>query len=436
MNPAPVAAAPEPQRLMSLDMLRGFDMFWILGADAFVYALNRLSQTAPTRFLATQLDHAEWEGFHFYDLIFPLFVFIMGVSTVYSLTKIIAREGRAAAVKRVVLRGVLLFVIGILYSGGFTNPWPDLRLMGVLNRIALCYLAGGLLFCWCRPRVLVGLAVALLLGYWALLRCVPIRDIQLEKTHLAERAGQAGDTALAAEFRAAGGSSSVNPSAIPNSPVWAATEKMFTATTNRVTGRYDMGLNVANHFDFEYLPARKYDLFWDPEGLLSTLPAIVTGLLGIFAGLFIRHPGFNDQQKVRGLLIAGAVSVVLGFLWGTQFPVIKKIWTSSYVLVAGGYSALLLGTFYWIVDVKKWQAWGRPFLWIGMNPITLYLASNLMGGGGFLKLANRFAGGSVRQFLNAHVATGCGDLVVCVIGISLFVWFARFLYHRKIFLRL
>src|SRR5262245_25114186 len=154
MNDTTIAAAvpaPESQRLMSLDALRGFDMFWILGADSFVYALHETSQSAPTKFLATQLDHAEWVGFHFYDLIFPLFVFMMGVSTVFSLTKIIEREGRAAAVKRVCVRGVLLFVLGLIYSGGLTNAWPDMRLMGVLNRIALCYTFGGLLFIFCTP---------------------------------------------------------------------------------------------------------------------------------------------------------------------------------------------------------------------------------------------------------------------------------------------
>src|ERR1700743_919141 len=117
----PETAAPESDRLMSLDAWRGFDMFWILGADSFVYALHETSRTAPTKFLATQLDHAEWTGFHFYDLIFPLFVFMMGVSTVFSLTKIIEREGRAGAVKRVLKRGVLLLIVALIYSGGFTN---------------------------------------------------------------------------------------------------------------------------------------------------------------------------------------------------------------------------------------------------------------------------------------------------------------------------
>src|SRR2546425_9427298 len=126
-------------RLMSLDALRGFDMFWIIGADSLVTALNRMSKSGPTEFLANQLEHAEWEGFHFYDLIFPLFVFMVGVSMVFSLTKTIEQAGRAEALKRVFRRGILLFLIGIFYSGGFTSPWPDIRLMGVLNRIALAY---------------------------------------------------------------------------------------------------------------------------------------------------------------------------------------------------------------------------------------------------------------------------------------------------------
>src|ERR1700691_3676093 len=110
--------AAASQRLMSVDALRGFDMFWIIGADSLVYALNRMSHSRPTEFLATQLDHADWDGFHFYDLIFPLCVFLMGVSTVFSLTKIIQTEGKAGAVKRIFRRSVLLFILALVYSGG------------------------------------------------------------------------------------------------------------------------------------------------------------------------------------------------------------------------------------------------------------------------------------------------------------------------------
>jgi predicted acyltransferase len=359
---------------------------------------------------------------------------MVGASIVFSLTKLINESGRVGAIGRVLRRGLLLFVIGIIYSGGFTNPWPDLRLMGVLNRIALAYTATGLLFCCFKPRILVGICVGLLIGYWALLSFVPIRDIQLEKMNLATLVEQTGDARLAAQFREAGPASTINPSTIKNSPVWAATKEMYAATTNRVTGKYEMGYNVANHFDFEHLPGKKWDLFWDPEGILSTLPAIATCLLGLFAGLILQSPTFGNDQKLFWLFGAGAACVALGWLWGLQFPVIKKIWTSSYVLVAGGYSALLLGAFYLVVDVWKYQKWCQPFVWMGMNAITIYLVKNFLGGT-FSKLSARLVGGDIKLWFDEHIARGLGDMIISIVGLLLAFWLVRFLYQRKIFLR-
>ena len=414
---------------MSVDALRGFDMFWIIGAEALVHALYSMRKTPLLEAVARQLEHAEWEGFRFYDCIFPLFVFIVGVSLVFSLTKTIEQVGRTEAIKRIFRRSFLLFVIGIIYSGGVTSPWPDIRLMGVLNRIALAYFFAGLLFCFFQPRALVAIAVAILAGYWALVTFTPVRNIQLTKPALAELADKTGDAQTAALFKAEG-----NPSAIKNSPAWAAAEKMFYATTNRVTGKFDKGLNVVNHFDFLYLPARKYDVFFDPEGILSTFPAVVTCLLGVFAGLLLRHQALPDRQKVVWLIAFGAASVALGWLWNFQFPVIKKIWTSSYVLVAGGYSAMLLGVFFLVVDVWQKRTWCQPFVWMGMNSITIYLASNFIGG--FRKLAARLVGGDVKTFLDQHVTEGFGELMIAVVGLLLAFWFVRFLYQRKVFLRL
>jgi len=138
---------PSRQRLMSVDALRGFDMLWIIGAEYFVTGLAQMSESKVFGFLAGQLRHKDWAGFAFYDLIFPLFVFLVGVSLVFSLSKTIQQEGRAAAYKRIFRRAILLFAIALLYSGGFANEWPNIRLMGVLNRIALCYLFAGLIFC-------------------------------------------------------------------------------------------------------------------------------------------------------------------------------------------------------------------------------------------------------------------------------------------------
>src|SRR6266581_3572677 len=247
----PTQAPAATQRLMSVDALRGFDMFWIVGAGSLVAALNKMSQTGPTKFLATQLEHAEWEGFHFYDLIFPLFVFIVGVSLVFSLTKTVASGGRAEALKRVFRRGILLFVIGIFYSGGFSSAWPDMRLMGVLNRIALAYFFAGLLFCFFKPRALAGICIGLLAGYWALMTFIPIRDIQLTRSNIANLARQAGDEQTAAYFE---DKNSPNPSTVKNSPAWAGAQRLFHSTTNWVTGKYGKGFNVSDHTDFQYLP--------------------------------------------------------------------------------------------------------------------------------------------------------------------------------------
>jgi predicted acyltransferase len=421
---APSTSQSPTQRLMSLDALRGFDMFWIIGADALVYALGRIANggadhappDAPfsiARLLAYELEHAEWYGFHFYDLIFPLFVFMVGVSIVYSLRRV-QTHGRAEAVKRVIRRGVLLYVIGLLYSGGIADGWDNIRWMGVLNRIAFCYLCTGLIFIFCNVRVMIGISVALLIGYWAMMAFVPIRNIQLDKANMAALAKEKGVS---------------DP------------HVLFNQTTERVTGKFDHGLNVANHFDFQYLPGRKYDTYFDPEGYLSNLPAIVTCLFGVFAGLLLVSPHYGDQRKVAYLLGAGVAAVLLGWAWHfgfgantLAFPVVKKIWTSSYVLVAGGYSALLLAAFYTIVDIWKWQAWCQPFVWIGMNPITIYLTSNIIGG--YRNPAKRFVGGDIKAFFDNHIAHGVGDLFVAIVGLFLAFWFARFLYKRKIFLRL
>lgn len=431
MAPATGSEPASSMRLMSLDALRGFDMFWIIGADSLFYALKQLSPNRVTAFLAYELDHAEWQGFHFYDLIFPMFVFMVGVSLVFSLGKLLKQAGRPEALKRVVRRSVLLFILALLYSGGFAKAWPDIRLLGVLNRIALAYCAAGLLFCFFNPKTLVSVCVGLLVVYWALMTFVPIRDIQMTKPSLARLAEQNGSPKTAALFQAEG-----NPSTVKDSPAWAAAQRMFYSTTNYTSGKFGPGYNLSDHLDFQYLPGKKWDNFYDPEGYLSTLGAIATCLLGVFAGLLLRNPAVADQRKVMWLVGFGLVAVALGWTWNLQFPVIKKIWTSSYVLVAGGYSALLLAAFYQIVDIWQVRGWCQPFVWIGMNPITIYMASNLLGGEGFVKVAHRFAGSNVQAFLDAHLAQGAGELVLSIIGLLLALWLAHFLYRRRVFIRL
>ncbi len=376
--PPAAKAATVGQRLASLDALRGFDMLWIMGGDSIGHALDHLqgADSGVLHTLSTQLNHVEWEGFRFYDLIFPMFVFIVGVSLVFSLSKAIARDGKTAATKRIITRSVLLWFIGVLYYGGWSEGVDRIRMLGVLQRIAIAYLVAGLFFVHLKPRGLIIACTSILLGYWAMLTFIPMPGMD----HVSFAEGQ----------------------------------------------------NLTNWVDSQYLPFRKWDGNHDPEGLLSTLPAIGTCLLGVFAGILLRDGRFTNQRKAVLLFGCGVGAVIIGNLWGLQFPIIKKLWTSSYILVAGGWSAMFLATFYWIIDVKGLSKWAMPFVWIGMNPITIYLLGNVIS---FDDVAARVLGGPVAAGLDG-ISAGLGAVAISFGGMLLAVWVCWFLYQRKLFLRL
>jgi predicted acyltransferase len=364
-TPMPSAPAKSSTRLVSLDALRGFDMCWILGLSGLVEVLLNRLQVPWRAVVIDQMEHVPWEGFHFYDLIFPLFLFIAGVSMAIALPKRVAAEGAAVAARKLVLRTVVLFLLGVIYSGGLEKGLDEVRWLGVLQRIALGSCFAGLLSLWLAPRGLVISLILLLLGYWALLTFVPVPGVG--------------------------------------------------------AGHFAEGENLTNYLDRIWLPGRKYDGDHDPEGILSTLPAIATALLGILAGRWIMGTA-SPSRKMLGLLVAGALLLAAGWAWHLQFPVIKKIWSSSFVLVAGGWSAILLGTFYGIVDVLGWKWWTAPFVWVGANPITLYMGSGL---GFFNIVTERLVGPESDTWGWVEPAA----------HFALLLLVARFLYKRGIFLR-
>jgi predicted acyltransferase len=325
---------------------------------------------------------------------------MVGASLVFSLSKTIERNGKAAALKRIVLRSLVLYVFGLLVYGGLSKGFDQIRWLGVLQRIALCYLFTSLIFCAFRLRGMIIVCASLLVGYWVLTSFVPIRDFNLETRHL---------------------------QALNLQPQSAETRQLFFSTTNRVQGRFEDGLNLTQHLDFQFLPGYKWDGAYDPEGLLSTLPAIATCLLGVFAGLFLRNGSQDGQKKVLCLLAAGVAAIALGFLWGMQFPVIKKIWTSSYVLVAGGYACLFLAVFYQIIEIWGWRKWCAPFVWIGTNAITIYLAFHLIR---FSDFAQSLVGGPVQRCLGQW-----DEMAQAIVIVALVLALVGFLYRRKIFLR-
>jgi predicted acyltransferase len=311
-----------------------------------------------------------------------------------------------AALKRVARRGLLLYLLGVFYYGGLSKEWADIRWLGVLQRIAICYFFAGMVFCFVRTKALATICAGLLVGYWAVMALVPFPDVRPTPGGKLEVCKATGFTNVA---------------------------QLNLDSTVMLRGSYLQGVNLANYVDQAYLPGFKWDGTWDPEGLLSTIPAVATCLLGVLAGLLVQSSGFSDSRKVAILFGLGAAAVAVGWLWHLQFPIIKKVWTSSYALVAAGYSAWLFGAFYWMSEIRQWRRWAMPFVWIGMNPITVYLAANLVN---FDKLAERLAGGSVRQFLNTTVMSGFGDLLLAAVSLGLGIAFCRYLYNRKIFIRL
>jgi predicted acyltransferase len=369
----PAESPRDGTRLISLDALRGFDMLMIIGADEIVSGLGHTGDGPLVSLLVRQFTHKPWEGFSFYDLIFPLFVFVSGVSLVFSLDRAVERHGIRGAIVRLSRRALLLFFLGVLYSGGMSQGFEKIRWMGVLQRIALSYFAAAIIYLACgkRWKGILGAIVVILVAYWALL-----------------------------SFVAAPGESAVS---------------------------FAEGHNLANWVDTHYLPGRKYDGAWDPEGLLSSVPAVATCLLGVLAAFVLRHPLWSQPRKVLWLVGIGVALTALGFAWGLQFPVIKKLWTSSYVLVAGGYSLLLLGLFYLVVDVWKFRRGIAPLVWVGSNALTLYLAARFIQ---FPKLARMFVGGEIMQSVAPW-----GEVLAGVVSLCLVVGLAGFLYRQRLFLR-
>jgi predicted acyltransferase len=250
-----------------------------------------------------------------------------------------------------------------------------LRILGVLQRLAICSVFGGLAFIWLNTRAIVALTVTLLVGYWAMLTFIPV-------------------------------------------PGFGA-------------GDYAEGHNLTNWIDKNYLPFFKWDGDHDPEGILSSLPAIASTLLGIFAGLVVKNGLIPPRRKVRLLLLWGIAGVLAGLAWHTQFPIIKKIWTSSFVLFTAGISSILLGLFYWMIDIKMWRGWARPFVWIGMNAITIYVIVHLVN---LQTLSSRILGGEI-QISEDMFYSGLGELVISLLALCFSFWICKFLYDRKIFLR-
>ncbi|NKC19018.1 DUF5009 domain-containing protein [Pseudoalteromonas sp. S4498] len=322
----------KPKRLASLDALRGMDMFWILGGQSIFAALFVLTGWQGWKAFEAHTLHSPWHGFTFYDLIFPLFIFLSGVAMGLSPKRIdhLPFNERKPFYLKALKRLLLLCAFGVLYNHGWGTGIPmdpdGIRYASVLGRIAFAWFFCALLVWHTSLRTLAYAGLGILLFYWLLLCFIPVPG------------GQAGDL-------------SAN------------------------------GVGSWNAFiDTYFLPGISYqNRPVDPEGVLSSLPAIVNAIAGVFAGRAIANAQTQGEWKTVGILAASGVLVLaLGWLWDMQFPVNKELWTSSFVLVTVGWSAILLAVFYAIVDVLSFQRWAYPFVIIGANSIIIYLASSLV----------------------------------------------------------
>lgn len=360
-------------RLLSLDALRGFNMFWIIGgAELLEEIAKRVNNSAFTHVSDIFTKHVQWEGFHFHDMIFPLFLFIIGVTLPFALgRRLEAGEPRSELVKKVLKRTVVLFLLGWVYYGLLEFKGMDhQRIMGVLQRLALGYGFAAVIMLNTNVRGQIAAALTCLVGYWLAMRFLPVPGFH--------------------------------------------------------PGDYSTNGNFANYVDrLLFRPGQLYKTYGDPEGIFSTIPAIATALMGVLAGTYLRSER-DGMQKARGLAAAGILSIGAGYLWSLDFPVIKKIWTSSYVMVAGGWSLLLLALFYWLIDVKGWKRWTLFFVVIGLNPITIYVGQEIID---FEHIAKFFVGGAIR-FVPAYSAILFVASVIAVKWLYLY-----FLHRQKIYLR-
>src|SRR5450631_1239838 len=360
------------QRLYSLDALRGFDMFWILGAEDIFNELAKATGLPAFEWISNQLTHPAWNGFHLYDLIFPMFLFMAGVATPFSVGRELEKgNGRKKVLLSVVRRGLTLVVLGIIYNNGLhLRPFSDIRFASVLGRIGIAYMFANIIFIYTKRNTQIIWFWALIIGYWLLLK--------------------------------------------------------FTSAPGFPMGDLTMEGNFASYIDRTVLPGRLYLGIHDPEGLMSTIPAISTGLLGILTGSFIKKSPQTGAQKSFWMAVAGLFFIALALIWNFSFPINKNLWTSSFVCLAGGLSLLYFSLFYYIIDVLNYKKWAFFFKVIGMNSILIYLSGHFINWG--------YATNGFFQWLGQLTPVLWAPVVMAICYVFVKWAFLYFLYLKKVFL--
>jgi len=365
--------APKSERMMCVDAMRGFDMFWIVGADDVVRALAANSHNRFMQALGMQFEHVDWAGCHFYDLIFPIFLFIIGLSMPFSFSKRLERgDSKAAIYKHVLIRVLVLVLLGTVIHGNVLSlNWHRFTASySVLMVLALGYLVASVILLNLKLRGQIIATVALIVVYWALMDYVPV--------------------------------------------------------PGHVVGVYAPGKNLGDWLNNFVLRGAQGP--WHNGWILQSLTNGATAMLGVLGGHLLRSRK-TDKQKLLWMLALGVACLAIGWVWSGWFPIIKRRWTSTYVLWAAGWSYLGLAVFFWIVDVRRYRKWVIPFVVIGSNALVAYIVW------GVFAKAFRLMADILVHGLQQYVG-GWYDTIAWMVAMSI-LWLGLYcLYRTRTFIKI
>ena len=372
-------------RLVSLDVLRGFVMFWIMSGEHIIHALAKAAPIPVFIWMSSQLHHAEWNGITFYDMIFPVFLFVAGISMPFSFEKKMSLAGvktpselpskeKQKIYLSMLRRTCILVFLGFIVNGLLRfDGFDQTRFASVLGRIGLAWFFAGLIYLNFNLKQQLIWFAAILAGYYLAMKLIPV-------------------------------------------PHFGA-------------GVLTKAGSLEAYIDRTFLPGRLHSKVYDPEGLFSTIPAIATALLGVFLGTFLRAKNhFSSGKKLAILVLSALVLIGIGILWDYDFPINKHLWTSSFVCFVGGFSILFFTFFYLIIDLLGFQNWAFPLLLIGSNSILIYMAAEGLVD---FKHTAEYVFGGIIKFLPLIWQPVFTTLSVTIVQLMLLY----FLYKKKWFLK-
>ncbi|WP_223551892.1 acyltransferase family protein [Aestuariivivens sp. NBU2969] len=358
-------------RLVSLDAIRGFTMFWIIGGDALIHALSAATSLPIIQWMSQQLIHVEWNGFHFLDLIFPMFMFISGVAIPYSIGRNLEQGvGRKVLWKKALKRAVVLILLGVLYNNKLSFDFPNLRYASVLGQIGVAYLIAVSIYLYTGTKGQWLWSIGILLGFWGLMVLIPVPGI---------------------------GAGVLTPEG-----------------------------NFSGYIDRLLLPGTMFREHYDPQGLLLMVSAAVITISGAIMGGVLKKTKGASVKNVGIMLVSGVLLILVALLWHKVYPINKEIWSSSFNVLTIGLSLVFLAFFYFIIDVKKKSRWAFPLVLIGLNPIFIYLAYRMVD----FRFTSEFLLHGLMQVSGSY-----GSVVLIIGVIMLQLGLLYFLYRQKIFFK-